>query len=347
MTRSPTIDVLKIMAAQLIFWHHLSAYGDMASWLSASLPELYDFLFEYARMSVQVFLVVAGYLVAQNFNLDSRPSFWRSVGRRYLRLAPVYIIALLWVSLCVVLTRPYFSADWLPDAPTWHQSLAHLTLLHSLLDFPSLSTGVWYVAIDLQLYLMFMVLAYATHVVAPLRWRETLFSGLLLGLFTISLWWFSLDERWDNWAIYFFGSYGLGFLAGRSRRGSRHHMFFLLAFLMALLSLGLQWRWRIALACSTALLLWSLQFGRDHWPSWQALRIALADSSYALFLTHFGILIVFNAGWQALQGQSLPPQSPLGWAVLLLAWICSVALGMATHKWVETPMHRILLDKRE
>ncbi len=60
MTRSTSVDVLKIIAAQMIFWHHLSAYGDMAQWLSQSLSDVYDFLFEYGRMAVQIFLVVSG-----------------------------------------------------------------------------------------------------------------------------------------------------------------------------------------------------------------------------------------------------------------------------------------------
>ncbi len=351
MPRSSAIDVLKIMAAQMIFWHHLSSYGDMAHWLSQSLPSLYNFLYDYARMAVQVFLVVSGYLAAQHLNLDIRPSLLRSARKRYFRLAPVYIVALLWSSLCVLLIGPHFSADWLTAPPTWGQSLAHLTLLHSLLDYPALSTGIWYVAIDFQLYLLLMVLVYATHVAAPSRWRETFFSTLLLGVCTISLWWFNLDERWDNWALYFFGSYGLGLLAARSQRGRQHQAFFLLALLMALLSLEMNWRWRIALACCTALLLWALPYCRCRcrclWSSWPSLRITLADSSYAFFLTHFGVLIVFNAAWQSMSWQQLNPSHPLGWGMLLLACIASVVLGMATHKWVETPMHRILMNMRE
>lgn len=187
MPRSLTIDVLKIMAAQLIFWHHLSAYGDLAQWFSEIAPRLHDFLFGYARMAVQVFLVVSGFLLAQHIKLDQRPACLSSVTSRYLRLSPVYWVALLWVSLCVALAKPYLSADWLPDAPTWSQALAHVMLLQNLLDHPSLSTGIWYVAIDLQLYLLLISLAFLTHIFAPQHLREDCFSFLLLGLITLSV----------------------------------------------------------------------------------------------------------------------------------------------------------------
>lgn len=347
MPRSLTIDVLKIMAAQLIFWHHLSAYGDLAQWLSDAAPRLHDFLFEYARMAVQVFLVVSGFLLAQHVNLDHRPQWLPSLTSRYLRLTPVYWFALLWVSLCVALAKPNLSADWLPDAPAWSQVLSHVVLLQDLLDHPSLSTGIWYVAIDLQLYLLLISLAFFTHVFAPQHLREDCFSSLLLALVAISLCWFNLDPEWDKWAIYFFGSYGLGFLAHQGKNFDRYRWHFGLAMLIALLSLAVYWRWRIGLACCVALLLWVVPRGDDVWPRWRSQRTLLADSSYAFFLTHFGVLVISNLAWQTWRSLAGETSPPLDWAWVVLTWISSLFLGIATHKWVETPMLGILLKKRQ
>jgi peptidoglycan/LPS O-acetylase OafA/YrhL len=351
MPRSTSVDVLKIIAAQMIFWHHLSAYGDMAQWLSQSLSDVYDFLFGYARMAVQIFLVVSGYLTAQHIDLVNRPYWLQSVCKRYLRLTPVYLFALLWVSLCMGMTRPYFSADWLPAFLDVPQVLAHISLLHGLLDYPSLSTGIWYIAIDFQLYIVLTGLVYATGLLVPLPWRETVFSTAVLGMISVSLWWFNLDASWDNWAIYFFGAYGLGFLAGRAPLSRHHQKLFWLGLVLALLSLILQWRWRIALACSTALLLWTFQTIRQPWLTyktnlrWQSLRTMLADSSYAFFLMHFGVLILFNAAWQSLAWHQYSPTALLGASMLLCAWVSSIALGVATQKWVEAPIHQVLWRK--
>ena len=62
--RQLSIDALKVIASQLIVLHHLSAYGPVADTLSQSAPVLMGWFFEYARMAVQVFLVVGGYLAA-------------------------------------------------------------------------------------------------------------------------------------------------------------------------------------------------------------------------------------------------------------------------------------------
>lgn len=56
--RSLTVDVLKVVAAQLIVWHHFSAYGPMADTMTLMWPQLMDWLYRYARLAVQVFLVV-------------------------------------------------------------------------------------------------------------------------------------------------------------------------------------------------------------------------------------------------------------------------------------------------
>jgi hypothetical protein len=64
--RSLTVDALKVIAAQFIVWHHFSAYGPMADTMTLMWPQLMEWLYRYARLAVQVFLVVGGYLAAQS-----------------------------------------------------------------------------------------------------------------------------------------------------------------------------------------------------------------------------------------------------------------------------------------
>ncbi|HWU85444.1 MAG TPA: hypothetical protein VN028_08910, partial [Rhodocyclaceae bacterium] len=51
------VDLLKAVAAQLIVFHHLSAYGPVAAVLGRTFPTLSHWLYDYARMAVQVFVV--------------------------------------------------------------------------------------------------------------------------------------------------------------------------------------------------------------------------------------------------------------------------------------------------
>ena len=58
------INGLKAGAAQLIVLHHLAFYGPMSDVAHPAMPDLLDWLYEYARMAVQIFLVIGGFLAA-------------------------------------------------------------------------------------------------------------------------------------------------------------------------------------------------------------------------------------------------------------------------------------------
>ncbi|MGC1517727.1 MAG: acyltransferase, partial [Azonexus sp.] len=89
-TRLPLVDALKAVASQLIVLHHLSAYGPLAAAAHEALPGTMGWLYDYARIAVQVFLVVAGFLAAGGMAPNGRPTFGNPlplIWRRYLRLA--------------------------------------------------------------------------------------------------------------------------------------------------------------------------------------------------------------------------------------------------------------------
>ena len=58
------MDALKAIACLLIVLHHLAAYGPMSEIAYPLFPGLIDGLYEYGRIAVQVFFVVAGFLFA-------------------------------------------------------------------------------------------------------------------------------------------------------------------------------------------------------------------------------------------------------------------------------------------
>ena len=338
--RHSHIDALKLIGSQLIVLHHFAAYGPLADTLGQAAPDLFAWLYEYARMAVQVFLVLGGYLAARNLAPNGQiriRSPWHTLWRRYQRLALPFAIALLLACASAMLARPWLHDDFIPAAPTWGQALAHALLLHGVLEQESLSAGVWYVAIDFQLFALMTVLLW-------LGQRRLWAVLLVLGWVLASLLFFNRDASWDNWALYFFGAYGMGALAYWV--GSARHPSKLLALmaLAGLLALVLDFRGRIALALVVALLLALLQW-RDHTRRIQAVmpsalaRIVglLGQSSYALFLLHFPVLMLGNALFA-----SLPWHNPATASLVLLSsWGLSVGVALLFQRWVEQPLARL------
>lgn len=336
MQRSFTIDVLKVFAAQLIVWHHLSAYGPIAAAIETQWPLLIDRVYHDARLAVQVFLVIAGYLAAHS--LGNRPitHLGSSLFKRYVRLAPPFITALLWVMATVALARPFVHTDWLPEAPHLTQFVAHALFVSQLLDMPALSSGVWYVAIDFQLYALMALVAYGSRLVT--FWHRLYAAKALslsvLVLCTLSLFWFNVDDAWDNWGVYFFAAYGLGALAAWSKRSRFDAIVFATALVLALASLVIAFRTRLCLALLTAMVLTLQQQGQTQWRHWQRFTHRLANSSYAQFLTHFGVIVLFNALW-TIEHFSHPA---LALCFALIAWLCSIAIGLLFHERFETTL---------
>lgn len=329
--RSFTVDVLKVMAAQFIVWHHLSAYGPMADTMTLSWPHLMDWLYRSARLAVQVFLVVGGYLAAQS--VMSRPIQHPLIPivKRYLRLVPFYVLALALISVAVHMSRDAIQASWLPDTPTVGQFMAHALLAYDLLGFDALSSGAWYVAIDFQLYavliLMCSGLASEKH--------KRLSIGVAC-LCIASMWHFNRIDDLDIYAIYFFAAYGLGVLAAWAKRSTFDAQVFWITVLFAAGALWMEYRTRLTLALITAVWLAIKPKGMVHWTPMKRVVHRLANSAYVLFLTHFGVIVVFSAMWNT--SHFYDPNTAL--AVTVFAWLFSVGMGLFMHEKAELPMHR-------
>lgn len=323
--RAPLVDALKVAAAQLIVLHHLAFYGPMSDHAAALAPALFDGLARHARIVVQVFLVVAGYLAARQLApkarwLEDRPA-WRLIGRRYLRLVVPYAAMLVCAVLAAAIASEWMTHDSIPAAPTWVQVIAHLLLLQDLLGIDALSAGVWYVAIDFQLYALLIGL-----LLLAARLRARAAPWLVGALVALSLLVVNRDARWDMAAPYFLGAYGLGVLAAWHRPGTRWPLWVVAA--IVVLALWIEWRSRIALAGATAFAL-ALWAGRGR-PS-HALAY-WADRSYALFLIHFPVLLLVNAAFT----RWAPATPGVQLAGVLLAWAASLLAAILFYRLVES-----------
>ncbi|HTJ96326.1 MAG TPA: acyltransferase family protein, partial [Rhodocyclaceae bacterium] len=298
------IDIFKAVAAQLIVLHHLVAYGPIADAVQIATPAVVSWLYEYGRMAVQVFLVVSGYLAARTFAAQSanNGSFLIAIGNRYLRLVLPFLVALVLSCLVAALVRPWFIDDSVPAAPGFLQALAHVFLLHGVLKFDSLSAGAWYVAIDFQLFVLYAILAWRGRPpVIAARWA--LVPVIIVTV--ISLFHFNRDASFDNWAVYFFGAYGLGALGFHISQSQRPRLGLSLLVLVTGMALWVEFRERIAVALAVTIalvVLRHLSINRHTYFARAANYFGL--NSYALFLVHFPLCLLSNAvfAWLGFEG---------------------------------------------
>lgn len=336
----PLVDLLKVLAAQCIVWHHYAEYGPLARALHTAAPALSWQLSWRALWAVQVFLVIGGFLAARSAlpaagahrPLAVSEALEQAV-RRWRRLLVPALAAFALAIAAAALARALTDDPDTPAAPGLAQLIAHLFFLQGLAGLPALSSGVWYLAIDLQLQLgLLALLVLRTHLPARQRRVATALAVVMAVALSLLVW--NRDPATDEWAIYFVGAWGLGVMAAwsttsRSPGGA-------LAWRLAILVLGLVALWvepreRVALAIIVALLLaspWQAALrglGRVRWLG------ALSRSSYALFLVHYPVGLAVGAVFAALW----PDRPTLMLAGLGLSWAVSMGVAELVHRGVE------------
>lgn len=346
------INLLKAGAAQLIVLHHLAFYGPMADSARPLMPAIVDWFDQYGRIAVQAFLVISGFLVAKSLSPAGLPGIANPLGtiwRRYIKLAPPFIVAMVLAIGASALARMWMAHDSISPPPDLAQLAAHVLLLHGVLGYESLSAGAWYVAIDFQLYALTTLLLWLGGRLTgnrPLTWLMPLVVALGM---SISLLYFNRDAGFDVWAPYFFGSYGLGIMAwwaSDSRRpfGATFALLLLMV-VPTVLALELDFRIRIATAALVACFLFL--YGRTRLTAcagagWSLVNY-LGKISYSIFLVHFPVCLVVNAAFT----RFVPDNAYLQGAGVLFAWAASVVSGAVFFRCVEKPLSRMLMLRKK
>jgi len=349
-SRLPMLDALKGIGCIAIVLHHLAVYGPMSEVVRGDFPAIISGLEIYARLAVQMFFVLAGFLVAAQLapegpplklvllssvslgpSTRSTPSAFTLILKRYRRLATPFIFAIASAILITAIIRPWFVHDSLSAPPSLAQLLAHALLLHDLTGVEALSAGVWYVAIDFQLFILTVLLtACSARVASTWRWA---FPCMMIALATASLWVMNRHTQYEDYAPYFFGAYALGMLAYWSTRNTLGSIFLLTIAALGSVALWLQFRNPIVVALATAISValagqrgWLAQWPRPGLLTW------LGQRSYSIFLIHYGFVIGINALWARL----FPTGVWINALGMMLAVLISVGAGALLYRYVES-----------
>jgi peptidoglycan/LPS O-acetylase OafA/YrhL len=344
-SRLPFLDLLRALASQAIVWHHLAFYGPLSDSAHEVATALIDGLAQHARLAVQVFFVVSGYLTA--ISLTGREparlrEFFGVIAGRYRRIGLPYLGALLLAICANEIARAWMTHSSISGRPSLPSLFAHVFLIHDLVGYEPLSAGIWYLAIDLQLVtlvaLVFWFGSYLARAAGNPARGAHLGRTFLAGLGVVSLFYFNRHASLDRICIYFLGSYGLGLILAWVQAGSVQRVFFWAYALLLVAAVAVDFRSRLLVALATGLIVMAAQhFGWiSHWPRSRAVRW-LAGISYSLFLVHFPVSLVVNALWSS-HVPATPWLSLLGMAT---AYSSSMVMAVIFHYGVERPVVRI------
>ncbi len=328
------IDAFKATASQLIVLHHLSAYGPISDSAQQIAPTLITWLYDYARMAVQIFFVIGGYLAARSvfFNGSRTRYIVINLTNRYIRLAVPFFFALILAVTCAVIARNLMDHEFIPDFPKFSQFLYHVLLLNGVLDVDSLLAGAWFIAVDFQLFFVMLCISWFGGKVANARKAVLVMITLATA---ISLFWFNRNERYDDWAIYFFGAYGMGAIAYFAGQREHSTVWLWLIISLAITAITIDFRLRVLIAICVALTLFiTRNIQVKAYVKQQKLIHYLGTISYSLFLVHFSVLMLTNAifGWLNIIN------SWIGCIFMIFTWLASLSLADFFHRKIETPI---------
>jgi peptidoglycan/LPS O-acetylase OafA/YrhL len=340
------IDFLKVFAALLIILHHLSSYGQIAEDARKALPGIMNWLFEYGRYAVQIFLVMAGYLAAQSLTRYANIKFsaqglLKVILNRYLRLFGPYAAALILTIACAYIARFWINDEFVGETETLSQFLAHLFFIQGILGLDSISAGAWYIAIDWQLYSVLAIL-----LISFPRYQAVIWVISVLAV--SSLLFFNRSGTYEAYFIYFIGSYSLGVLAYLAKCFDNQGVnrlakiaLFLIGLIIIVSSFQEIWlRNYLAWFVAIALLFW----GNKSYPSADSKMLETitwgSQRSYCAFLIHFALILLANTLYIA-TGMYMHESGMLALVLMLGVVICSTVAANYLYRAVELPTLRL------
>ncbi len=339
------IDALRGIAALAVCWHHVNLYGPLPEPAATVMPKWLRLGAFYGWAGVPMFFVISGFVIAYSVRgAWITPRFLGNFAlRRSLRLDPSY-----WVMIGLALFLHFLPE--MVGLPSPHESgltagqvLTHFVYLQNISEYDNLSAGFWTLCIEMQFYLLFCVMLAVAQRLSRGGQDNPQPRGAALALVFLplalgSLFFFNLDEAFDDWIIYFFSMFFVGAAAWWTL-DRRLPAWLLWGYLAAM---GARFVWHggddIPFAMVTVAAIYLIgRAGRlGSTLNWRPLQY-LGRISYSLYLIHYPVShIVVNAGYR-LTGDS--PWAAFGW--LALSVLLSVLAAHFLYLFVEAPTARL------
>lgn len=321
------VDGLRGLAAVSVMLFHLGT-GDLRAPLSAALSRVSVAAFGYGWIGVHVFFTLSGFVIAHSLGRThlSLASAARFSLRRQVRLDPPY-----WCAIAIGVALSLVAARLRPSVPRFLPSakdvVAHVFYAYDLLGRPGISSVFWSLCIEVQFYLLFVLVLLVLQ-----RWRLVL-PWALAGSAVASLHWtvtWRYPHAWftQHWYLFALGALVRWSQLGRAWPGLPA----LLAVVYVAVGVHHDRLEPVAGGLVAGALL--VAHARDALGTWLAARPLqfCGTISYGIYLFHTPFAGPVHAGL----ARVVDPRRPLGALVIVVAQL-AVAVGAATllHRTVE------------
>ena len=345
MNRYAMIDGLRGIGALAIASYHIFRYGELPAAAQSVVPDMVQTCIVNGWMAVQWFFVIAGFatvLATRNWQSTLEGTMLH-VLKRTLRLGAAYWVALAITAALTILAIDGWEDRSLNEAkPTLGQFMAHIFFLQDILGYECLNTGVWFIAIALQLDVAFIALLWLSHFMSKRMQRygmpaaQVVSLAICFGPLTIwSLVWSMGDPATDIWFHHFFCMFMLGAVVGWVTTGRLHQLWFWGYASLIVVQLCMNFTYELFIAALAALCVFSCwKFGKlQTWLNVWWLQ-TLGALSYSLFVIHYPVSwVVGKVGYQ-LTGDH-------AWAAtawLVVSLLASLGAAWVLYNLVERPV---------
>ena len=300
MKRFYILDVIKLLCCLLILLHHWANY----IYPTGNHSIFIEFLLS-CRSLTGIFFSISGFLFYQKWLNDvdkNQINLTDEFKKNFLQVAPAYYFAI-FLALSAMGIINLYSQEPI-DLPTLKQILVNLLMLQDMVQYSSISAGLWYVIIHLQNIFFSLVLLKLCMYFKIKNTKNAMVSIFFL-LWLSSIFYFNLQKNLDFLFLYFFSSYGLGLLAGYVLQKQRLILWLGIG-LLTIIALSLHDIPRLCLSylSLSGLLIYFTYYQQEPFHLSLFLQNRAAQVLY-LFLFHYPLMMVLNPLMSSLLGKGV------------------------------------------
>ena len=356
------LDAFRGVAILVVFVFHYATEGlglrqQVGSWngdwrsfhISANQPvNAAAYLVSLGWAGVSLFFVLSGFVIHFAFETATGHTWYGFFRRRFWRIYPPYLLALLVFSVSGGLVYNQLIEF------NWRQFLLHAALVHTFFDwsFQAVNPAFWSLAVECQFYLAYPLVRFGFAHLGPGR---RLLAAALLSVAARSVawavrgspgfdpWWHNPFAMWVDWVL---GAYfAKSFLDGR-RVFPRPLPVIILSGVLFLASTLYRptagWWFSLASLFAATVLDARLHATPPAIWLWVERRLAFVGLvSYSLYLYHLPLIDYLFRWWQMFAPPSAQPRGALELVALPVVFVLLLLVSWLLYRGVEVPCIRI------